>query len=274
MNIAELTTAPGRMTSKRAVVTGGANGIGRAVALRLAAEGATVAVLDFSLADAEAVAAEASALEGAGDIYPFHVDISAEESVTAAFERAIAQLGGLDVVVQAAGIAVSGVTHELSLSDWNVVIGVNLTGTFLVNREALKYMLAAGQGSIVNVSSTSALIAAGPVVAYDASKSGLHGLTRYVADEYAERGIRVNSVAPGLTADTNMSRSSQLVARPDDEEWSMAITERRLDRLMNIPIKRAATSREIAAVIVFLASDEASFVTGAQFVVDGGNTIS
>lgn len=262
-----------RMRSKRAVVTGGANGIGRATALRLAAEGARVAVLDFSLSDAESLSAQSLA-SGGVPIVPIEVDISNEASVELAFAHAAAELGGIDIAVQAAGIAVSAPSHELALVDWNVVIGVNLTGTFLVNRAAIGYMLESGAGSVVNVTSTAALIAAGPVAAYDASKAGIHGLTRFLADEYADRNIRVNSVAPGLTADTKMGRSSQRIARPGDADWSLTLTQRRLDRLANIPMGRAAAATEIAAVITFLASDEASFVTGAQYVVDGGNTIS
>ena len=270
--VGALTTSPGRLASKRVIVTGGANGIGRATTLRMVAEGASVAVLDYSLEDAEAVAAEAADLPGS--VVPLRVDISDEESVNSSFETASNALGGLDIAVQAAGIAVGGATHEVALADWNVVIGVNLTGTFLVNRAALTQMLRSGGGSIVNVTSTSALIAAGPIAAYDASKAGVHALTRYIAEEYADRGIRTNAVAPGLTGDTNMGRSSQRVARPGDDAWSLSLPQRRIDRLMSIPMKRAATSREVAAVIVFLASDEASFVTGAQYVVDGGNTIS
>ncbi|MDR6989186.1 NAD(P)-dependent dehydrogenase (short-subunit alcohol dehydrogenase family) [Paenarthrobacter nitroguajacolicus] len=151
---------------------------------------------------------------------------------------------------------------------------MNLTGTFLVNRAALGYMLNANGGSIVNVTSTAALIAAGPTAAYDASKSGAHGITRYLADEYADHGVRVNSVAPGWTGDTKMLRSSQRIVRPEDDQWSISMTQKHIDRMVNIPLKRPAASSEIAAAIVFLASDEASFITGTQLVVDGGSTIN
>ena len=192
-------------------------------------------------------------------------DVGDERAVEAAIERAVDQLGGLDAVVAAAGIARSSDTHETSLEEWELVLRVNLTGTFLTVKHALPHLLAGGGGAIVTVGSVASLVASGPSSSYDASKGGVLQFTRSVAAEYAGRGVRANCVCPGkvrtgLIANTEaLSGSSGRVAEAPSA-W------------VRPPDDRLADAAEIAGVIAFLLSADASFVTGAAIVADGGYT--
>jgi NAD(P)-dependent dehydrogenase (short-subunit alcohol dehydrogenase family) len=232
----------------RALVTGAAKGIGRATAERLIADGARVASVDL-VPDAPGLSIVA--------------DVSDEAAVEEAFARARAELGGLDAVVANAAIQLVGSDDRADRLDtdvWRRIVDVNLTGVFLTAKHGARALLDNGGGAIVCTGSPAGHygIAAG-MDAYSASKAGVFGLVRVMAIDYAAEGIRVNAVFPGVT-ETPMNR------------WWMDDAEQRAALEASIPLGRAARPEEIAAVIAFLASDEASYVTGAAWTVDGGLT--
>jgi len=249
------------------VVTGAGSGIGRAVVLASARQGAKVAALDIDEARADAVAAEA-AQSGAAAAIGICCDVSSEESVRNAFERVETELGGFDAVCANAGIETNAPVHTFELKAWKRVVEVNLVGMFLTCREALQRLLEArATGSIVCTSSPSAFIgfAGGGNSAYAASKGGVSAFVRSAAIDYASHGIRVNAVVPGAT-DTPM-----LLASCSDEAAQASELERiRIAARTQIPLGRLARPEEIAAAIVWLLSSEASYVTGAHLVCDGG----
>lgn len=250
-----------RLAGRRALLTGAASGIGFAVARRLREEGARVALTDIR-ADALAQAAESLG----GDPPSIVCDVGSEASVASAVSAAAQALGGLDIVVTAAGIVRSARTHEAPLAEWEAVLRTNLTGTFLLIKHAIPHLLAAGGGAIVTIGSVASVVAAGRSCAYDASKGGVLQLTRAVAVEYADAGIRANCVLPGIVR-TGLAASSIELHGPMDTDTRRAPASR-----LRVPIERAAEPEEIAAVVVFLASDDASFMTGAAVAADGGYT--
>jgi NAD(P)-dependent dehydrogenase (short-subunit alcohol dehydrogenase family) len=254
----------GRLVEKTALVTGAGGGIGRATALRLAKEGSDVVVLDVRAEAAEKTAAE---LAGAGGrSLGLSCDVGDESSLQAAVEAAVQRFGRLDTVVACAGIALDGATDALSLAEWELVLRINLTGTFLTLKHSLPHLVAAGGGSIVTVGSVASLVAAGRASSYDASKGGVLQLTRAVAVEYADRNVRANCLCPGVTA-TDLGANSQRVGRPGVSGQPSSGPLR-----VDVPIRRRADPAEMAAVIAFLCSDDASFVTGAAIAADGGYT--
>lgn len=251
---------PSRFVGKRALVTGAGSGIGRAVAERLVAEGVEVAVTDIQQPAAAAVA------DSLGDrAHGFALDVGEEGQVASVVDQAVAAMGGLDVVVLAAGVTFQSATHETTLDTWDTMIRINLTGTFLPVKHTIPALIDAGGGSIVTIGSVASIVAAGRISAYDASKGGVLQLTRAVAVEYAEHGIRANCVLPGPVA-TGLTKNSTAIYGPLDGSSSSASGR------IETPIDRIGTPDEIAATVAFLASDESSFVTGVGMPVDGGYT--
>ncbi len=245
---------PTRFTGRRTLVTGAASGIGRATAIRLAAEGARVVAVDVN---AELLAKLEVDAEGAsGSISTLVGDVSTEEGVVALVSTSVDRLGGLDVVVNVAGVLSFSHTHEVTLAEWNRLIAINLTGTFLMCREALPQLLAS-RGNIVNLASTAAHAGQPWATAYVASKGGVLALTRSLAVEYAAQGLRVNSISPGAI-DTPITGAFHL---PEGADIKL------LGRVT--PLGPFGTPEGIAAAIAFVASDEASHMNGADLLIDG-----
>jgi NAD(P)-dependent dehydrogenase (short-subunit alcohol dehydrogenase family) len=248
-----------RLAGKTALVTGAGTGIGRAVAERFAREGARVVIADRDAAAAsDAVAAIGETARAAV------LDISDEGSVEAAFVELTAAGWAPDVVVANAGVQLFGqdaTVADLDLEVWKRTIDINLTGTFLTVKHAVRTMLAGGTGgSVILTGSPTGLNGEGrDFTAYSASKAGIHGLARTVAAAYADRGIRVNTVVPGYT------ETSLVTAISSDPESRAAIIGR-------IPLGRAGAPADVEGIMVFLASDDGAFATGALFAVDGGMT--
>jgi glucose 1-dehydrogenase len=265
---AEATVAPVRgLRDKNVLVTGGTSGIGQAIAVRFAEHGANVAI-NYVRAPAEAAETEERVhaclarvrQRGVRDVL-VRGDVSEEEDVVAMVESAVEGLGGIDVLVNNAGIQIPSPSHELSTADFDKVLDVNLRGAFLCAREALKRFLATGtHGVIVNVSSVHQLIPKPNYLAYSTSKGGMESLTQTLALEYAGQGIRVNAIAPGATV-TPINRAWI------DDPVKRAMVE------SHIPMGRAGTADEMAGVTCFLASEDAAYITGQTIFVDGGLTL-
>jgi NAD(P)-dependent dehydrogenase (short-subunit alcohol dehydrogenase family) len=243
-----------RFSGKRAIVTGGGRGIGEAVARRLYSEGAAVMVVSRTEAEVGAVA------KALGERALAHVaDVSLEADVQGIVDRALEVWGRIDVVVNNAGIDDDCPFLDVQADSWQRVLGVNLTGPFLVSQRAARSMATSGGGAFVHIASIAALAGDGEQVAYGASKAGLLGLNRIMALELARHGIRSNVVHPGYTA-TPLTR--QYVG----EE----MYEYMMGGFARIPQGRMALPDEIAAAVAFLASDDAAAITGTDLVVDGG----
>lgn len=248
----------GRYADRVALVTGAGQGLGRAIATRLASEGATVAALDISGPAAQACAAE---LQDSGAVAAsLQADVSIRTEVRRAVSECIEHLGGLHVVVNNAGIGRVAPFLEVTDEDWQEILGVNLLGSFMVAQEAARHMVSSGGGAIVNVASICAHWANHDQVAYSASKAGVVALTRSVAVELGARGVRCNAVSPGPI-------QSELTDR-------MLTPAGRAERERRNPLLRFADAAEIAAAVAFLGSDDASFVNGAVLNIDGGLLIA
>ncbi|MDE3196347.1 MAG: SDR family oxidoreductase [Acidobacteriota bacterium] len=247
------------LQGKYALVTGASSGIGAAVARRLAAEGCSVAVnyrSDAEQADASAVLA---AIGGAGIIV--QADVSVESEVVAMFETAIGRFGRLDILINNAGIQLPSPSDDVDMKDFDRVLGVDLRGAYVCCREAIRHFRSRRSGgAIVNNTSVHEFIPKPRFVSYAIAKSGMEGLTRTLALEYAAEGIRVNSVGPGATI-------TPINAVWIDDEKARRVVE------SHIPMGRAASADEMAAVFAFLASDEASYVTGQTLFACGGLTL-
>jgi glucose 1-dehydrogenase len=255
------------LKGKNVLVTGGTSGIGQAIAVRFAEYGANVAINYLrSPEDAEDTEEKVQACvasvrqTGVRDVL-VQGDVSKEEDVVSMFKDTVDRLGGLDVLVNNAGIQISRPSHELSAEDFDKVIAVNLRGAFLCAREAIKRFLADSKpGVVVNISSVHQLIPKPNYLGYSTSKGGMQNLTRTLALEYAAEGIRVNGIGPGATI-TPINR-----AWVDDPVKAEMVTA-------HIPMRRAGTADEMAGVSCFLASDDAAYITGQTLFVDGGLTL-
>ncbi|MRR58804.1 MAG: 3-oxoacyl-[acyl-carrier-protein] reductase [Deltaproteobacteria bacterium] len=241
------------LTGKKALVTGASRGIGRAVALKLAREGADVIVTATSLERAKKTADEISLL--GRKAIPFKVDVGVTSEVEALFQMVTAEFGSLDILVNNAGITRDGLLMRMKDEEWDAVIDINLKGTFACTREAIKMMAKAKSGRIVNISSVVGEMGNAGQANYCASKAGLIGFTKAVAREYAKRNITVNAVAPGFI-ETDMT--------------GVLSDSVRDELLKQIPVNRFGTPDDIANAVFFLVSDMGSYVTGQVLSVNGG----
>jgi len=253
------------LAGKVSLVTGAGSGLGRAFCEAMAEYGSDVVCSDIN---------EAWARETAGIIAKYGVrtlvvkaDVSKQDEVKALFRKVDQKFGKLDVLFNNAGIATKGVKlHERRLEDWNKVIGVNLTGTFLCMQEGIKLMLRQKSGSIINISSILGFVAIDPDILaiehYTASKHGIIGLTKTAAVQYGPDNIRVNAIAPGFYAGTKLGDVEERT-----EEEAQAWAEKPIQL---IPLRRFAEPKELKGLAVFLASDASSYITGATYVTDGG----
>lgn len=256
-----------RYEGRRVLVTGGGSGIGQATVLRMLAEGGRVVAADVSAAGLEDTAARAGA--DGERLTTLVMDVADEDSVVAGVRSAVTSLGGLDVVVNAAGILRSSHTHETALADFERVLRVNLVGTFLVIRESIPALREGTLATVVNFSSTSATFAHPYMSAYSASKGGIQAMTHALAAEYARAGIRFTCVQPasissGMTDGSGESKQTQGPGLPEDVDY-------RLFARMSPLVARGFQGPEaVAGVVAMLASADGAFVTGTEIRVDGG----
>lgn len=248
-----------RLENKKAIVTGGAGGIGRATSLAFAAEGASVAVVDLNAEAAEAVAEEIRA--AGGNAIAIGADVSSEDDIIRVVATANEAFEGIDVVFNNAGIIRRTTAVETTVEEWDRVFGVNVRSIFLMCKHVVPVMKANGGGSIVNTGSGWGLKGGGQAISYCASKGAVVNMTRALAIDHGPDGIRVNSVNPG-DVDTGMLRDEAKQLGQDQAGFLAEAAER--------PLNRMGQPSEIAAAVVWLASDDASYVTGSALVVDGG----
>lgn len=255
------------LNGKNVLVTGGSSGIGQAIAVRFAEHGANVAINYLTTPD-EAAGTEKQVQACIARVRDHQVrdvlvqgDVSKEEDVIRMVEQTAEELGGIDVLINNAGIQISRPSHELSQADFEKVLAVNLRGAFLCARESIKRFLATKTpGVIINVSSVHQIIPKPDYLGYSVSKGGMQNLTRTLALEYAGHNIRVNAIGPGATI-TPINR-----AWVDDPVKAKMVTS-------HIPLARAGTADEMGGVACFLASDDAAYITGQTIFVDGGLTL-
>ncbi|MBS1251254.1 MAG: Glucose 1-dehydrogenase [Anaerolineales bacterium] len=259
------------LTDKNVLVTGGTSGIGQAIAVRFAAEGAHVAInyrtdiedagqTDEMVHEAIEECRNQIARHGVDHIL-VQADVTKQDQVERMVQDVIDRLGDLDILVNNAGIQISGSSHEIEVDDFDKVIAVNLRGAYIGARAAIQHFLAEEKpGVIINVSSVHQIIPKPRFVGYSVSKGGMQNLTRTLALEYAGRNIRVNAIGPGATI------------TPINRAW-VDDPEKKEDVEQHIPMGRPGTSEEMAATTAFLASDEAAYITGQTLYVDGGLTL-
>ena len=251
-----------RLSGKAAVITGAASGFGRATAIRFAEEGANVVVADLDARRGEETVALVRPSGVAAELVVG--DIATQAGAEAAVQPCLKQFGRIDILVNNAGIADSAMTNTWNVAEevWDRILRVNLKSVYLCSRAAIPAMLERGSGSIVNLASIAASAPVGGA-AYAASKGGMLSYTQLVARELAKRGVRVNCVSPGYMR-TPMSTGESQGATPEEQEQRMAGFAKR------VPMGAAGTVLDIANAVVYVASDEAGYVTGQEIVVDGG----
>ena len=248
----------GRMDGKVALISGGARGQGAAEARLFASEGAKVVIGD--LLDVEGMRVAAEIAEGGGDAMYVHLDVTSEEDWQSAVAAAVSSYGKLDVLVNNAGIWRRGRVEDTTVEDWDAIQNVNSKGVFLGTKAAIPEMRNAGGGSIINISSTAGLVGGPRSTAYTASKGAVRLFTKATAIQYAGESIRANSIHPG-PIDTEMIHQ---VWQGEDNS--------REESIARTPLGRVGTVDDIAYGVLFLASDESSFMTGSELVIDGGST--
>jgi glucose 1-dehydrogenase len=253
-----------RLQGKNILITGASSGIGQAIAVRFAREGANVAINYRSGAE-QAQATQALARKartnGGGKEFIVQADVSQEDQVKAMFASVLDAFGSLDVLVNNAGIQKPCPSHEIETADFDRILGVNVRGPFLCAREAIRHFLSRGNGGVIlNNSSVHEIIPKPKYLSYSISKGGMENLTKSLALEYAGQGIRVNAVGPGA------------VVTPINKAW-IDNPKARGEVESHIPMTRAASAEEIASVFAFLASDEASYITGQTIFACGGLTL-
>ena len=250
-----------------AIITGGAQGLGAAIVQRLAAEGAHVVVADMNLAGAQATADAVAQATGRRTL-ALAVDVTVEDQVAALIDQTLENFGRLDILVANAGIVIAGPVDEMDLDRWRKVIDVNLTGYFLCAKHASRVMKSQRRGTIIQINSKSGKKGSFKNGAYAASKFGGIGLTQSIALELAEYGVRVNAVCPGNLLDSPLwvdSLYSQYA-----ERLGISTEEVRQRYVDQVPMKRGCTYQDVTNVIVFLASDQSSYMTGQAINVTGG----
>ncbi|QMS87622.1 SDR family oxidoreductase [Nostoc edaphicum CCNP1411] len=256
------------LKGKNALITGATSGIGQAIAIKLAQEGCNIAI-NYRKSPEAAVDTEEMALQKAcGNIENCGVksllvqgDVSQESDIVEMVNTVVKEFGSLDILVNNAGIQTESPSHEVTTADFDRVIAVNLRGAYLCARETIKHLLSLNRsGVIINISSVHEIIPRPMYISYSISKGGMENLTKTLALEYANRGIRVNSIAPGATI------------TPINQDWIDDLEKKAIVE-SHIPMGRAGTSEEMAAAVAFLASDEAAYITGQTLFVDGGLTL-
>jgi NAD(P)-dependent dehydrogenase (short-subunit alcohol dehydrogenase family) len=248
----------GRLKDRVAIITGGARGIGRAIAFKMVKEGASVMLLDLLADELAQVIDELKAL--GGNAYSIPSDVSDRSAVDDVVSRTLKKLGTVDILVNNAGISLADSLEEIKEEDWDTLVKINLKGSFFCVQSVTPIMKDNGYGKIVNISSRASLGKLGRTV-YGATKAGLIGMTRSMALELAKYGVNVNCVAPGPIA-TELFNS----VNPEGSEKTKAIIDA-------IPLKRIGRPEDVANLVAFLASDEASFITGQTLFICGGLTV-
>lgn len=252
-----------RVEGKTAVVTGGALGIGRAACLRLAREGAQVAVTDIADTEGQKVVDTIAAFGGIAKYW--RVDTSREDSVSSAFSNIAREFGSINILVNNAGIAgANKPTHEITREEWEKVMGVNVSGVFFCTKHAIPFMKKTGGGSIINMSSIYGIVGAADLPPYHASKGAIRMMSKNDALFYAKDNIRVNSIHPGFIWTPLVEQLAQ-----DSPEGVTAFKEQLAS---HHPIGHLGEPDDIAYGVLYLASDESKFITGAELVIDGGYT--
>jgi acetoacetyl-CoA reductase len=244
-----------RLAGKVAMVTGAGRGIGAAIALAFAREGAAVALAELDIETAQATAARIRQETGAHNVLAVRTDVTQSASVKEAVAETEARLGPVDVLVNNAGITRDGMFRKMTRADWDAVIETNLTSLFNVTKQVIDDMVEHGWGRIINISSVNGEKGQFGQTNYSAAKAGMHGFTMALAQEVASKGVTVNTVSPGYIA-TDMVK---------------AIRQEVLDKIVaGIPVQRLGTPQDIASMVSWVASDESGFATGADFSVNGG----
>jgi len=248
-----------RVKGKVALVTGGGSGLGEAMSVRLAQEGATVVVSDINESSAQRVAADIG-----GDAVAMHQDVTDEARWTQILADIVERFGRLDILVNNAGIALVGTVEDTTLADWQLTNSINLDAVFVGTREAIKVMKS-GSGSIINISSIEGIIGEQKVAAYNASKGGVRNFTKSAALHCCAEGysIRVNSVHPGFIETPMVAGAVGSMSEADGDAFTTRIVG-------NIPMGRMGEPMDIANGVLFLASDESKYMTGSELVIDGG----
>jgi 3-oxoacyl-[acyl-carrier protein] reductase len=247
------------LTGKVALITGASRGIGAAIALRLAAEGATIAINYYPGCEDDAAGVVQQIESAGGHAAAFVGDVSDSSSCQTVVEAVVAGLGALDILVNNAGITRDGLMVRMSDADWNAVISTNLSGVFFMSRAAAKVMMKARTGSIVNIASVVGMMGNAGQANYSAAKAGVIGLTKTTAREFASRGVRCNAVAPGFI-ETDMTAKL-----PDSVREAL---------MGEIALGRLGSPEDVASAVTFLASDDASYITGQVLAIDGGMTFA